>query len=163
MYQPLFIRSQWSKVLAGGMLAIHDGVCCKQAKRDEVNCYGYYVAPDRTHIKELERLEYLKNLEKERRPGFSTTEEFDEAKRKSSQLKEAYWEKLGDKIEGAAYEAARTHRGMLSDDPSVNANGIYHFLGAHNKSGLSKEEYNRIMKKDKNKDKESHESAIIKP
>lgn len=147
LYEALFLRKNISPILAGGMFAIHDGVCCATAKREEVNCYGFYTPPRREHLDELKKLAWLQRQAPERRPGYSTAEEMEIARKTSADLKEKYLNKLGDNIYGAAFEAARTHRGMLSDDPSKQYNGIYHFMGAHSKSGLTKDEHSRITGK----------------
>lgn len=150
-YEALLILPQVSELLKGGMFARHDGTCCRAAKEEGVDCYGYYVEPGAEHVQELERLAYLQRKAKERRPGVQTAEEHEAAMKRSRERNERYWQKLGDKIQQIYVEGFKTHKARLSLDPSVNANGIYHWMSGTSKSGLTEEKRKELLSRKKAK------------
>lgn len=135
-YDTLNISRRVSPLLAGGMLCTHDSVCCANAKKAEVDCYGFYIEPSREHIAELERIAFAQRHAKEERPGEMTAAQYEAARKRNTEAKEAAIAATAARTGQIVAEALRTHKGSLSDDESVRKNGVFHWVGAHTKSGL---------------------------
>jgi len=139
-YHGLILMPHISRLLAGGMIARHDENCCRVARKEEVDCYGYYEEPGAEHLEELRRLAWLQRKAKERRPGIQNEAEHNAARKRAREQNDAFWQKMKERGTQIYKEGFRTHRGLLSADPATQANGVYHWMSAHNKSGLKKEE-----------------------
>lgn len=138
-YEGLMLMPDVSDVLQGGMIVRHDEQCCKDARAERVDCYGFYEPPGNRHLEELERLAWLRRKAAERRPGISTHEERVDAAKRTTAHNEEYWGKFGQDIKQIYLDGFKTHAPSLSPDASVRSNGKYHWTAAHNRSGLKKE------------------------
>lgn len=125
-------------LIGSGMIATHNGHCCRSAKADNVQCYGQYAEPSEQHLDEFRMLAYLLNQAPERRPGALTEQEAKRARKRQWERNANAWQSIGDRIQQIALEALRTHAPTFSNDESVVRNGKYHWMSAHNKSGSPK-------------------------
>lgn len=138
IYVPLEIDDR--RTVRGGVIADHDATCCANAEREQRMCYGSYAEPGDRQLDLIRRAAAIIKQDVERRPGVMTDAERALAQKRGADRYQQYWDGLEDRIARIAYEAVRTHRGMLSDDPSQQKWGTYHFLGAHTPSGGRKSE-----------------------
>jgi hypothetical protein len=129
--------------IRGGIIADHNGHCCRLVKLDEdgAQCYGRYAEPGEKHLQILRKLATALNAAKERRPGLSTKEELAEDARRTAERRESYFENYRQRCFEIALDAGRTHRdGMLSSSPTAQKWGRWHFLGGHNRAGTPQKE-----------------------
>ena len=139
-YEGLMVLPNVSEVLKGGMIVRHDDTCCTEARKERLDCYGYYEPPGSRHLEELERLAWLRRKAPERRPGISTHEERLDAARRTNAHNDAYWGKFGKNIQQIYLDGFKTHAPSLSSNQKVRSWGKFHFTRAASKSGLKKEE-----------------------
>ena len=126
-------------MIRGGVLAEHRNNCCAQARLENAICYGSYAAPGDDHLEIARRLAKAIQEVKERRPGLSTREELADSSRRSAQHHEAFMQRFQDRIKRIAEDAFTTHSGgMLSDSPTAQTWGKFHFLSNHNRAGSPK-------------------------
>ena len=131
LYEPLF----------DGQLANHDANlgCCRDAKRRNEPCIGYYREPDSYDLRLLREWKRGLDEAKERRPGISTPEELAASRLRELQKYEEGQAKITEETASIVAESLKTHQYSLSDDPSVVQHGGYHWTSGHNKSGTPKE------------------------
>lgn len=122
--------------IRGGIIAHHDGHCCRAADISQSICYGWYAEPGELHLNTLRQLVAQINALPERRPGPITHDELANAAQRSAEAHETLWTDIEHRIQQRILDATLTHSAMLSEDPSVRHHGKYHFLSAHSRSGL---------------------------
>lgn len=147
LYVPL--EFDYPNRIAGGMIADHDGTCCKNAKADDAICYGWYAEPGAEHLAILEHAVHVIKQRKEQRPGIITPEEQAAAIKNAKERQERYYSGLESRLSRITLDALETHAGFLSPDPTRQQWGKYAFVreGAHSKSGATPEELNRWRNK----------------
>lgn len=132
--------------IVGGMIADHDSVCCKNAKKTDSTCYGWYVEPGAEHLDVIEAAVVAIKKKRERRPGIITCEEQAQALRGANERRERYWEGLRGRLSRITLDALHTHAGLLSEDPTRASWGKYVFTAGHSKSGATPEQINKWRK-----------------
>jgi hypothetical protein len=147
LYVPLEFDSPGR--IVGGMIADHDGHCCKAAKATDSVCYGFYAEPGAEHLTIMEAAVFAIKQKRERRPGVITPEEQTKAVAQSREAVEGYWDRFRGRLSQIALDALHTHKGSLSGDPTRQSWGKYSFVreGAHSKSGATPNEINSWRKK----------------
>lgn len=147
LYVPL--EFDYPERISGGMVADHDSVCCRDAKKTDSICYGWYVEPGQEHLSIIEAAVFAIKQRKERRPGIITPEEQAKSIRQSRAGVEGYYSGLHSRLSRITLDALRTHAGMLSPDPTRQKWGKYAFVraGAHSKSGARPDEIKQWREK----------------
>lgn len=135
--------------IGGGMIADHDSKCCKNAKKADLVCYGWYAEPGAAHLTIVEQAVQAIKRRRERRPGIITPEEQAKAVKNSREGAEKYWGALEGRLSRITLDALNTHAGMLSQDPTRQTWGKYVFTGGHSKSGATIEQINKWRKENK--------------
>jgi len=143
-YEPLPL--DYPRRITGGMIADHDGFCCKRAKKTDSVCYGWYVAPGAEHLAIIEQAVQAIKQRREHRPGIITAEEQAKAVNDAREGVEGYWGALQGRLSRRVLEALRTHAGLLSEDPTRQQWGKYMFTAGHSKSGATVEQINKWRK-----------------
>lgn len=141
MYLPLELTI--NRMVSGGVIADHDGTCCKAAKISDSICYGWYTEPGGRHLEIMEFMAAQLKRAKERRPGVLTQQEMLAAKERGRLQREAYYLGLEERMFRIALTAARTSAGgLLSPSHKAQRWGKYKFIreGAHSKSGATPDE-----------------------
>lgn len=136
--------------IAGGMIADHDSVCCKNAKKTDSVCYGWYAEPGGEHLAVIERAVRAIKQRRERRPGIITPEEQAKAVKGAREGVEGYWDRFRGRLSRRVLDALHTHAGLLSPDPTRQKWGKYVFTGGHSKSGATIEQINKWRKEKAN-------------
>lgn len=121
--------------IATGVISAHNDYCCLQASKEQMLCYGQYAEPSRVHLDEFQRLRYMQLQAKEDRPGEMTRDQFAAAQERSKKRDSRVFSKTESNIDLIVKEAWKTHRGLLSEDPSQNTHGVWHWMSGHNKAG----------------------------
>lgn len=140
LYVPL--EFDYPRRIAGGMIADHDSVCCKNAKLADSICYGWYVEPGADHLAIIEQAVQAIKQRRERRPGIITSEEQAKAVEDAREGVDGYWDGLRGRLSRRVLDALHTHAGLLSPDPTRQSWGSRAFFreGAHSKSGATPDE-----------------------
>ncbi len=146
LYVPL--EFDYPRRITGGMIADHDSVCCKNAKKADSICYGWYAEPGAEHLAAIEQAVQAIKQRRERRPGIITAEEQTASIKGARERYGKYWGTLESRLSRITLDALHTHAGLLSSDPTRQAWGKWAFVreGAHSKSGATPEEINRWRK-----------------
>lgn len=123
--------------IVGGVIAEHDGYCCRAARMTDSVCYGWYVTPGGEYIEIIERLARLVQQAREQRPGLQTQEEAARLSANSRERNAKYWDGFEDRIGQITREAIHTHIAGLEDDPSRNHHGKFHWMSSSRRSGAT--------------------------
>jgi hypothetical protein len=124
--------------LRDSILANHTQWCCAAATAANEPCYGSYRAPDQGDLDAVRMYRALMEQQKEQRPGPMTAADYEKARQRASDAREEMHRSMSEQFGAIVTEALNTHQASLSDDPSVQRNGRYHWLSGHNKSGTPK-------------------------
>jgi len=148
-YDPKPVKGLYES-FADSMIADHTPWCCAEATERNELCYGTYRAPDDADLDAVREAKQAMDALRERRPGPTTADEAEAARRRSQERYDKWTRSLRDEAAAIVHDGLKVHQSALSEDPTVVKHGRYHFLGkGHSKSGLSKEELREMQKKDR--------------
>lgn len=103
--------------------------CCKTAHENDQNCHGYFRAPDQRDVETMEGL--WQAWQRMRSVGPTDAPDRDlanDAMRYAIEREKARHAAMMEEVSYNTKSFFRTHAPQLSDDPSVQANGKFHFL-----------------------------------
>lgn len=143
-YEPL--PFDYPNRIVGGIIADHDSKCCKNAKKRDEVCYGFYAEPGAEHLAIIEHAVQAIKQRRERRPGIIAPEEQAKAVAQSREGVEGYWHRFENRLSRLTLDALHTHAGLLSQDPTRQSWGKYVFTAGHSKSGATVEQINKWRK-----------------
>lgn len=125
---------------ADSMIADHTRWCCAEATERNEMCYGTYRAPDDADLDAVREAKQEMDRKRERRPGPTTPDEADAARKRSQERYEQWNRSLRDEAAAIVYDGLKSHQAALSDDPTVVKHGRFHWMSGHTKSGLTQAE-----------------------
>jgi hypothetical protein len=120
----------------------HDERCCEGSESVEGHlCYGLYREPEQWDI---ERLQQLAKAREEYRYIVKSGEPISWGEMQDWLSRLRTWKETAERVTKERYKQAiisglmPMRPRLFSDDPTVHANGKYHWLSGHNKSGTPK-------------------------
>lgn len=133
-YDPMPVEGFYEP-LRDSILANHTPWCCAAQSAKNEPCYGTYRPPDQGDLDAIRYYRTLLDQAKEQRPGQMTAEDYAAARKRGEEAYEKQYQAIAEEIGATITDALQTHQAALSDDPSVRANGRFHWMSGHNKSG----------------------------
>jgi len=125
-------------------VAYHDRLCCGgRGHVKGVACLGAYRPPGEPDLERVRRILWRRDhaTSDERNPTPETIE------KRSREMAEASSERFRAKVRERVRNALAPHAFKFkNDDPSVLANGRYHWVSGHSKSGLPQAEREKLLK-----------------
>lgn len=130
-------------------IAYHDRLCCngREFLPNGETCYGAYRPPTDHDLQRIRRMKWRRDHGSNAENNPSDSQIRRNAERHSAQRDEMWQKNISERVD----DFLNTHGWRFStDDPSALANGKYHFLGGHNRSGLTANQLANARKELKN-------------